>query len=166
MGSTSIEHFTLTGMAAIAAFMALAAPAAAQDSRLVAGTLTCRGQGSVGFILGSSEELSCTYRTAGGSLQHDYAGRIRKLGLDLGVKGPSVLIWTVLGSSRDMAGEALTGNYAGVSAEASVAVGVGANALVGGSNNSVVLQPLSVQAQQGVNLAIGIAEISLDYQPR
>lgn len=153
-------------LAVTAGCLATAGTTLAQDTRFVAGTLTCRGQGSVGFILGSTEELSCLYQVAGGSRQHEYAGRVQKVGLDIGVKGPSVIVWTVLGSSREMSGEALTGTYGGVSAEASVAVGVGANALIGGSNNSIVLQPLSVQAQQGINLAVGIAEISLDYLPR
>ncbi|MGZ9186563.1 MAG: DUF992 domain-containing protein, partial [Candidatus Binatia bacterium] len=34
----------------------------AQDARLVAGTLTCRGNGSVGLILGSSQRMSCEFQ--------------------------------------------------------------------------------------------------------
>ena len=40
-------------------------------------------------------------------------------------------------------------------------LGVGANALVGGSNNSVALQPVSVQGQQGLNVAVGISQLQL-----
>ena len=42
-----------------------------------------------------------------------------------------------------------TGTYAGATAEVSVAAGLGANVLVGGSNRTVALQPLSVQGQIG-----------------
>ena len=63
--------------------------------------------------------------------------------------------------SADVPAGALAGNYGGVSAEATVGLGVGANALVGGSNNTVALQPVSVQGQQGLNLAVGISQLQL-----
>ena len=56
---------------------------------------------------------------------------------------------------------ALQGRYAGASAEATVAVGLGANVLVGGGNKSIALQPLSVQAQTGLNVAAGVAALRL-----
>ena len=55
----------------------------------------------------------------------------------------------------------LAGDYIGASAEATAAVGAGANLLIGGSNKTFTLQPLSVQAQTGVNLAVGSAEFKL-----
>jgi hypothetical protein len=48
-----------------------------------------------------------------------------------------------------------------VSGSASVGVGLGANALVGGSNNSVALQPLSVQGQVGFNVQAGLEGLEL-----
>ena len=56
---------------------------------------------------------------------------------------------------------ALAGNYVGGSANASLVVGAGANALVGGSNRSVALQPLSVEGRVGANLALGVANLTL-----
>jgi hypothetical protein len=44
-----------------------------------------------------------------------------------------------------------------------VVAGVGANALVGGSNRSVALQPLSVSGQVGLNIAAGVAGLDLRY---
>jgi hypothetical protein len=44
-----------------------------------------------------------------------------------------------------------------------VGAGVGANILIGGSNRTVELQPLSVQEQTGVNVAAGVAEIELRF---
>lgn len=136
-------------------------PAVSQDPRLVAGTLTCNGAGSVGMILGSRQTLSCNFNPAGKSPPHAYSGTITKIGLDIGVRGPSTMLWTVLSSTSALPAGALAGNYAGASADVSVAIGGGANVLVGGSSNSIVLQPLSVQGQAGLNIAAGVAELSL-----
>lgn len=133
----------------------------AQDSGVVAGTLTCRGRGSVGLIVGSRQRLSCVFAPAGEAPSQRYSARITRLGLDLGVKGPSVMVWTVLGASAAQPQVDLSGRFAGVSANASIGVGAGANALIGGSGNSIVLQPLSVQAQTGVNVAAGVAGLQL-----
>jgi hypothetical protein len=55
----------------------------------------------------------------------------------------------------------LSGTYVGASAEASIAAGLGANVLVGGSNRSVALQPVSVQGQTGLNIAAGVSSLEL-----
>jgi hypothetical protein len=55
----------------------------------------------------------------------------------------------------------LSGTYIGATAQATAIAGVGANALVGGSNRSVALQPLSVQGQVGLNAAGGIGTLEL-----
>jgi uncharacterized protein DUF992 len=39
--------------------------------------------------------------------------------------------------------------------------GVGANALIGGSNRSIALQPLSIQGQEGLNVAGGVTNFEL-----
>ena len=49
----------------------------------------------------------------------------------------------------------IDGTYVGATGEASLGAGIGANALVGGTNDSVALQPLSLQGQTGVNVALG-----------
>jgi hypothetical protein len=56
----------------------------------------------------------------------------------------------------------LSNTYAGVSGDAAIGIGLGANVLVGGSNRSIALQPLSVQAEAGLNLALGVAGLELD----
>ncbi|MCA9232748.1 MAG: DUF992 domain-containing protein [Planctomycetales bacterium] len=134
----------------------------AQSNKVVAGTLTCKGKGTVGLILGSKQTLACSYNPAGKkNPKHAYTATITKLGLDIGIKGPSVMVWTVLGSTTELPGEALAGKYGGLSADASIGIGAGANTLIGGSKDSVVLQPLSVQGQTGINLAVGIAGLTL-----
>lgn len=143
----------------LAAGLAAAVPAGAQ-SRIAAGMLECRGAPSTGFIVGSVQNFSCMFQPVQGP-PHTYQGQIRKLGLDVGVTDRSVLVWTVFAPTNVVGPGALAGGYAGVSAGASVGMGVGANALVGGLNNSFALQPLSVEAQTGVNLAVGVAAFEL-----
>ena len=91
-----------------------------------------------------------------------YSGTITKLGLDLGVTTGGVIVWLVYAPTSLRAGE-LAGTYAGGTAEATIGVGLGANVLVGGSNQTVALQPVSVQGQVGVNLAVGFAELQLRF---
>ena len=50
---------------------------------------------------------------------------------------------------------------AGAQGSASVGLGLGGNVLVGGSNNSIALQPLSVQGQVGLNVAAGLESLEL-----
>lgn len=133
----------------------------AQTARLMAGTLTCRGSGTVGLVLGSRQSLSCVLERGNAGVVANYSATITRVGLDIGVTGRNVMVWTVLASSDNPPASALAGRYKGVSANASVGVGAGANALIGGNRNSIVLQPLSVQAQTGVNIAAGVAGLRL-----
>ena len=55
----------------------------------------------------------------------------------------------------------LSGNYAGAQGSASIGVGAGGNVLVGGSANSISLQPLSLQGQVGLNVAAGLESLEL-----
>jgi hypothetical protein len=132
----------------------------AQQGKLEAGTLTCSGGEGIGLILGSKKSYSCTFTPTAGP-KESYHASVTKIGLDIGVTGKSVMVWTVLTSSSPLKARALTGNYAGASADVAVGVGGGAKVLVGGSQNSVTLQPVSVQGQTGINLAVGVAELSL-----
>lgn len=143
---------------AIAALAAAIAPA--QAAHVEVGVLNCTVQGGAGLVFGSSKDLDCTFKGAHGGVEH-YYGSITKFGIDLGFTSKSRIIWTVFAPSADVPVGALQGKYGGVSAEATVGLGVGANALVGGSKESIALQPLSVQGQQGLNLAVGISQLQL-----
>jgi hypothetical protein len=144
--------------AVAAALLASVVPARA-DVRLKVGVLECDIVGGVGFLVGSRRELACTYIPVRGK-REAYAGLISRFGLDIGSVTSTKLVWAVFAPSNTRRG-ALAGGYVGASAEATVGVGVGANALIGGFGNSIALNPLSVQAQTGVNLAAGVAGLSL-----
>lgn len=136
--------------------------AQAQSANVRVGTLTCKGKGRVGLILGSNETLDCTYAPVGNRPKRQLIGTVTNVGLDVGVKGESIMIWGVLGSTTSMSTDALRGSFVGASADASLGLGAGAKVLIGGDNNSIVLQPLSVQGQTGVNLAVGVTGLQLD----
>lgn len=153
-----------TRLAGLALSLVLVAPAArhalAQPAGyLQAGVLTCTVSGGVGFVIGSTKSLDCTLQS--GSRRESYRGTISKFGIDVGGTTTGTIAWGVFVSKGDLGPGALSGNFGGVSGEATVGVGFGANALVGGSNRSIVLQPFSVGTQQGLNLAVGIAGLEL-----
>ena len=150
--------------AALALAGALAAvPAQAQNVQ--AGTLVCDVSGGVGLIVASQREMACTFTNSRGELEV-YTGTIRRFGLDIGTTAGGQMVWSVFAPSGPFARGALAGNYSGASAEATVVAGLGANVLVGGSNRSVALQPLSVQGQAGLNLAVGVADLQLQAARR
>jgi hypothetical protein len=151
---------TATTAVLLAAIAALAPTA--QAANVEVGVLTCKVSGGVGFVFGSTKDLDCVFEGLSGGRDR-YVGAINKFGLDLGFTGSSYIVWTVLAPSVAIPAGALAGDYGGVSAEATVGLGVGANALIGGSENSIALQPVSVQAQQGLNVAVGVAALSLRF---
>jgi hypothetical protein len=132
---------------------------AQQAPQIRVGVLNCSVAGGTGFIVGSSKQLDCTFQS--GQRRETYYGVINKFGIDVGTTTSGVISWAVLATTDHVGPGALAGTYGGVSGEASVGAGLGANALLGGSNRSIALQPLSVGAQQGVNLAVGIAALEL-----
>ena len=145
------------GTGLIAAALAMTSPARAAHIEI--GFLTCKVAGGIGFVFGSSKELECSFKGPHGTEQ--YHGSIDRFGIDLGFTDGGKIVWTVLAPSKDVPSGALAGGYAGISAEATAGLGIGANALLGGSNKSIALQPLSVQGQEGLNIAVGVAELRL-----
>lgn len=139
-----------------------ASHANAQGSRGRAGELVCRGGPSVGLIVGSSQRLSCTFRSFQSGRRYMYSGVMRRVGLDIGITRASRLLWVVFSAqSSRIKRSTLAGNYIGASGDASFGLGAGANVLVGGFNRSISLQPLSIQGQAGVNLAVGVSGLTL-----
>lgn len=145
-----------------AMFSGIAGPAAAQPANgTKAGVLTCRTSASLGLIIGSHQKLACSFApNAGGHPEH-YVGHINRLGLDLGVRAGGAMVWAVVAPTSGYHHGALAGQYVGASGSVSVGLGAGAHALVGGSHRSFALQPLSVEGHAGVNLALGVAGLTL-----
>ena len=147
-------------LALSAALVASATQVMAQGSRVEVGVIECRGS-TTSFIVGSITDLGCVFRASDGSPAEPYNATIRRAGVDLGFPQQVVVAWAVLAPTRGIHRGDLGGTYVGASASATFGVGLGANALVGGSNNTIALQPLSGQAQSGLSIAAGVAGMDL-----
>lgn len=125
------------------------------------GVITCHESSGWGFVFGSSKSIRCVYRH--GERSEHYNGTISKFGVDIGYTSGAVIIWDVVAPNTGPERGALTGEYVGAQASATVGAGVGANALVGGFDRSVTLQPVSIEGETGLNVAAGIGAMTLHY---
>jgi len=146
----------------IALLAALNTPLAAQPANgTKAGVLACKTSASLGLIIGSHQKLACSFTPDIGGPPEHYFGHINRLGLDVGFKAGGAMVWAVVAPTNGYHHGALAGHYVGASGSASVGLGAGAHVLIGGSHRSIALQPLSVEGQAGVNLALGVAGLTL-----
>jgi hypothetical protein len=161
-GDFFMRRFIILAALATTALAASCAGASAQQpiQRVQVGILECRGGASIGFIVGSVTNLGCVLRVDG-MPEDRYVATIRKVGVDLGITQESALAWGVYAPVARLGQGDLSGNYVGAQGSASVGVGLGGNALIGGSDNSIALQPLSVQGQVGLSVAAGLASLEL-----
>ena len=155
-----MRRFLILSGAVLAMLTASLAGAQAQQGRVQIGILECRGGASIGFIVGSVTNLGCVLR-ADGMPEDRYVATVRKVGLDLGITQESALAWGVFAPVTRLGPGDLAGNYVGAQGSATLGVGVGGNVLIGGSNNSIALQPLSVQGQVGLSVAAGLESLEL-----
>jgi hypothetical protein len=150
---------------AVAAFAAVfvasqfAIEPAGAASGVNVGSLNCKVSGGSGFIFGSTKTISCIFSRPDGTGER-YKGEINKYGVDLGFTEGAYMIWAVFAPGQVKKG-ALAGEYVGVSGQASVGLGLGANVLLGGSNDQIALQPASIEGVQGLNVAAGFGELTL-----
>jgi len=151
----------LSALGLATAGVALGTPAQAE---VRAGVMTCDVDSGFGYVLGSSRGLLCTFMPAAGAAEH-YAGTISKFGVDIGYMQNAVIVWTVVAPTVALPPGSLTGTYGGATASAMIGVGVGANVLVGGSSDTISLQPVSIEGGTGLNVSGGFASMSLTFQP-
>jgi hypothetical protein len=152
---------TCVMLAAAAVLVICGAPAGAEG--VMAGTLSCHVSPGWGFLIASSRELHCDFHPTDGPSQH-YRGTVSKFGLDLGYTTGGELVWDVVAPQTDLEPGTLAGQYAGATASITAGVGMGANALIGGIEHSVTLQPLSMEGNTGLNVAAGLGAIDLHYE--
>jgi hypothetical protein len=138
---------------------AMSAPAMAEEVKV--GRLQCDVSAGLGMIIASSKEMECRFLSANGRHHEMYHGRINKFGLDIGGTQRGILVWDVFAPTAGPLRHALAGDYTGLGANATIGVGLGANSLMGGSSHQFSLEPLSVQTQTGLNIAAGVASMSL-----
>jgi hypothetical protein len=142
-----------------AMLVTLTATATEARDRVAVGTLECRSPGTISLILGVND-YNCVFLSDHGR-GYRYVGRVVSLGLQAGITRNEVLIWRVFAPTAAVDQHALRGNYAGGHAAAAIIVGLGANVLVGGSNQTISLQPISVEAKTGINFSLAGAALSI-----
>jgi len=152
----------LSALGLVTGGLAVGTPAQAQDVRV--GVMTCDMASGFGYVLASSHDLQCTFLPAAGPPEH-YAGTISKFGVDIGYVQNAVTAWTVVAPTVALPPGSLTGTYGGATASVTVGVGAGANVLVGGSSDTISLQPVSIEGGTGLNVAGGFASMRLTFQP-
>ena len=155
-----MRRFFIAAGTAVTMLASIAGVSAQQPPRVQVGVLECRGGASIGFIVGSVTHLGCVLRVEG-MPEDRYIATIRKVGIDIGITEESALAWGVFAPVKRLGPGEFAGDYVGAQASATLGVGVGGNVLVGGSGNTIALQPLSVQGQVGLNVAAGLESLEL-----
>jgi hypothetical protein len=150
-----VRHSIPLALAAFAVAALASAPAMAQ---VKTGTLVCDVSAGIGLIIASKKAVVCTFSATDGHTEI-YDGYMTKLGIDIGMTTGGTIVWAVFEPGSH--GASLGGTYAGATAQATLVAGLGANVLIGGSSQSVALQPLSVSGQTGLNIAAGIGALTL-----
>jgi hypothetical protein len=150
----------LAALTAIAAVSSPASSMAQNAERAQVGVLTCDISAGIGIIIASKKNVICTFTPALQGPSEVYTGSITKFGLDIGATSGGRMVWNVYAPTTQRFA-ALSGDYVGASGEATVGVGLGANVLVGGSNRTIALQPVSFQGQTGLNVAVGVTGLTL-----
>ena len=130
------------------------------QARVEAGMLTCEVGEGFAFIVSKPRDLHCVFHKSNGQ-NESYRGTLSEVGLDVGVSGRGVIAWAVLAETTEVPPGELAGSYGGVEAGAAAVVGGRGAILVGGARRTISLQPLSVEGEVGLNIAVGIAAMEL-----
>lgn len=143
-----------------AAFLLTAIEPAAAAEHFEAGKLECDLSGDFGAILGAKQEATCTFTPSAPGAAVRYTGKISEFGLDIGEIKKAKLVWLVDAVSKQPAYD-LEGTYRGVEADAALGLGAGAVVLTGGTHGTLSLQPVAVEGDEGLNVAIGVTQLNL-----
>jgi hypothetical protein len=153
-------------LALCATLVALAGPASAQTPAWTqTGMLTCKLNPSIGFIIVGHQSMECRFVPSVPAPPQFYEGALNTVGIDIGVIGGGALAWGVLAPVAGVPAGALAGTYVGASGDVALGVGVGANVLVGGSDRSFALQPVSVEGSVALDVTLGLSALQLRSVP-
>jgi len=157
------KRFYVFVLAALALAAAFSSPAAAQTPPWTQiGSLLCKVNPNIGFILVGHQPMECTFTpTLAPATPQYYDGAINTVGIDIGISAGSILGWGVFSPTSGIPAGALAGEYVGASGDLGFGVGAGANVLVGGAARTVALQPLSLQGSIALNVVLGVSSLKL-----
>jgi len=129
------------------------------------GMLRCKLNPSIGFIIFGHQSMECRFVPSRPGPAQIYDGALNTVGIDIGVVGTGGLAWAVLAPTSGVAAGALAGEYVGASGDVALGAGIGANVLIGGSQRSIALQPVSVEGSVAMNITLGLSALQLRYVP-
>jgi hypothetical protein len=155
------RHHFLFATLALAAVLAVPAMAQTPHSWTQVGGLSCKVDPNVGFIVLGHQPMQCLFTPNAPVPPQVYEGAINTVGLNVGISAGSVLGWAVFAPTTGVPAGALAGEYIGVSGDIGIGLGAGANVLLGGSDRTIALQPLSVQGSVAVNVVLGVSSLKL-----
>ena len=150
---------------ALVATLAMPAAAQAPQSWTQVGGLSCQVDPNVGFIIVGSQSMRCLFTPNTSQEREAYAGALNTVGLNVGISAGGVLGWAVFAPTAGLPHGALAGEYVGVSGDVGIGLGAGANVLLGGSNRTVALQPISLQGSIALNVVAGLSSLKLRPLP-
>jgi hypothetical protein len=161
---------SVTNIAPAAVIAALPAICGAQPQaqpRVEVGVLTCFSVGATGFVVLSTRHMRCRFNRKGRNELYSITYFEWKVGTDNSHPWAATgqkMAWTVLAPTARLPPRSLVGSYGGIGGEAPVGVGRSADALIGGSGKSILLQPVSVKSPESRNLAGAVASLQLRAQ--
>jgi len=129
------------------------------------GMLRCKMNPSIGFIIFGHQSMECRFIPSLPGLAQIYDGALNTVGIDVGVVGAGGLAWAVVAPTSGISAGALAGEYVGASGDVALGAGVGANVLIGGSQRSVALQPVSIEGSVALDVTLGLSALHLRYVP-
>jgi len=129
------------------------------------GVLRCRLNPSIGFVIFGHQSMECQFAPSHPGAPQLYQGALNTVGIDIGVVGTGGLAWAVLAPTSGVPAGALAGEYVGASGDIALGAGVGANVLIGGSQRSFALQPVSVEGSVAMDVTLGLSALQLRYVP-
>jgi len=156
-------------LAAFALMAMIFAPAAAlAQSWTQIGSLSCTVDPNIGFIIVGHQSMRCLYQPAQTNPPQgppqSYDGALNTVGVSIGISAGSVIGWAVFAPTTGVPAGALAGEYVGVTGTAAVGIGGGANVLLGGSNRTIALQPVSLQGSLALNVVAGASALTLRWR--
>jgi len=101
------------------------------------------------LIVAGERQLSCIYAIGERQAREAYEGTVSTLGLDIGATSGGQLTWAVFAPTNTAPGGVGRKPMAVGPPAARSAAGASANVLVGGSDRTVVLQPVSRASAEG-----------------
>jgi len=157
------RHRLLLATLALAAMLSLPAAAQAPQSWTQVGSLSCKIDPNIGFIIVGHQPMECLFTPNTQTPPQAYDGAINTVGLNVGISAGGVLGWAVFAPTTGVPAGALAGDYVGVSGDIGIGVGAGANVLLGGSGRTIALQPLSLQGSVALNVVLGVSSLKLRW---